>query len=106
MKILLRLWRGEVALWKYFWLLGALGKIILVGAFAVLAVTFVPRVPFALAFLAVSLLHTIFSIVCIWRSADNYAGPRAYAFLARAFIVFGCVGQFFQLAAGAPGAGG
>ncbi|OIO03322.1 MAG: hypothetical protein AUJ49_04615 [Desulfovibrionaceae bacterium CG1_02_65_16] len=106
MKILLRLWRGEVALWKSFWLLGVLGKIILIGSFALLAGT-VP-LPFSsfLTLLAVNLLHTIFSIVCIWRSADNYAGPRAYGFLARAFIVFGCVSQFLHLTDGVPGAGG
>jgi hypothetical protein len=52
----------------------------------------------------VSFIHTVFSTVCVWRSAGNYTGERPYGFLVKAVIVLWCVGQVVQFVAHAPGA--
>ena len=79
-----RLWRGDIALWKTFWLFGAVGGLILgLPVFgAMLALTDVPDDATALQFvsaLGFLLVYLIWVSVGIWRAAGNYRGDRAWA---------------------------
>jgi hypothetical protein len=82
MAMVLRVWRGEVALWKTFWLFGLGGGILLgLPIFgALLAMTDVPDDTTASYFLmaiGALLLYGVWAFVGIWRAANHYQGKRA-----------------------------
>jgi hypothetical protein len=88
-----RLWRGEVALWKTFWLFGAGGGIILgLPIFAtMLALTDVPddrTATVILAALGILLIYLVWVSVGIWRAAGRYPGDPAWAVLAKLAVGF------------------
>ena len=110
--IILRLWSGEVALWKTYWLFGSLGSIILTSLVTWLtyqvnyhAADFsqFDRYAFSYSLLTFIYLYTLVILVGIWRSAKKYRikypDRRGNATLAQTAVVFGAlvsVGSFAQ----------
>jgi hypothetical protein len=91
-RIVARLWRGEIGLARTYWLWGVVvgggvGLILGVGA-AIVGVSTGTRFPFALD-QAFSIIWTPFIAVAIWRSAGNYKGRTIWKVLARINAVFG-----------------
>ena len=83
-----RLWRGEIPLWKSFWLFGVGGGTLLgLPIFStMLALTDVPDEATALVFvsaLGFLLLYLTWVFVGIWRAAGRYAGNPTWAILAK-----------------------
>ena len=74
--ILLRLWRGEITLWKTFWLFGVFGGII-IGSVPVLithTITINANIKLAaFSLLTLSMTYLIIVLVGIWRSSNKYA---------------------------------
>jgi hypothetical protein len=92
--LIIQLWRGEIALWKTFWLFCVGGGLALgLPIFsAMLALTDVPDDTIASIFLAalgVLLLYVIWVFVGVWRAANNYQGDKAWAVLAKIAVVAG-----------------
>lgn len=90
---ILRLWLGEVALWKTYWLFGVGGGLVLgLPIFGgMLALTDVPDDATAAKFLAalgVLLIYVIWVCTGIWRAAGRFEGEKIWAILARATVVF------------------
>jgi hypothetical protein len=93
-KMLKLIWKGELALWKTFWLLGVGG--ILFAAIptfsAMLALTDVPdddTASWFLAALAFLFTYQVLVSVGIWRSAILYSGNTQWAILAKVCVVAG-----------------
>jgi hypothetical membrane protein len=89
MSLVSRVWRGEITLWKTYWLgslfLGALSTVCaLVALF--LAEGYVHHKFSSTTFLV---LLIAFAAVEIWRSAGNYQGPAIWKILARIMVVIG-----------------
>jgi hypothetical protein len=89
--MIIRLWRGEIALWKSFWLFGVGGGALIgLPIFAtMLALTDVPDdttasiFVFALGFL---LAYLIWVFVGIWRAANSYSGNRTWSIFAKVAV--------------------
>jgi len=82
--MILRLWRGEIALWKTFWLFGVGGGVVLgVPIFsAMLALTDVPDDATASKFLAalgVLVIYLVWTFTGIWRAAGRHDGKLVWA---------------------------
>jgi hypothetical protein len=109
--VLLRLWRGDIALWKTYWLYGGLGGIIisvlaplltyilasnasLMSRFDLLVIYFL--------FFALVLIYTLIVSVGSWRSSSKYAilypKRRGYAIFAKIAVVFGILSTAGELA--------
>ena len=90
--MIIRLWRGEVALWKTFWLFGVGGGFVLgLPIFgAMLALTDVPDDTTASIFvtaLGILLVYLVWVFVGIWRAANAYQGEKVWAVLAKIAVV-------------------
>jgi len=99
----LRVWRGEVILWKTFWLFGLGGGVLLgLPIFgALLALTDVPDNTTATYFLVAIgglLLYGVWVFVGIWRAANKYQGKRAWAILAKVSVVIETLKIFNMIA--------
>jgi hypothetical protein len=86
----LRLWEGEIALGRAFWewaiLYGSLANLVTaILAFTVLAADGSALLAVAIHFVPVP--YNVLAAVGVWRSAERYRGPAAYAQLARIAIV-------------------
>ena len=89
-----QLWRGEIPLWKTFWLFGAGGGLAIgLPIFgAMLALTDVPDDTTASVFLAALgflLVNLTWVFVGIWRAANKYQGEKAWVVLAKIAVVAG-----------------
>jgi hypothetical protein len=89
-----QLWRGEIKLWKTFWLFGVGGGLALgLPIFsAMLALTDVPPDDTASIFLAALgflLVYLTWVFVGIWRAANKYQGEKAWVLLAKVAVVAG-----------------
>jgi hypothetical protein len=87
---LLRLWRGDLTLRNAFWdyavIYGTLANLLVtVVALAILAAD-LPGL-LALAVFLLPLPYNIAAVVGVWRSADRYRGPPAWASVARIAVV-------------------
>jgi len=80
--ILLRLWRGEIVLWKTFWLFGVLGGIIIISVPALIKYTITINANnrsnfdikiIAYSFFTLSMTYLIIVMVGIWMSSNKYA---------------------------------
>jgi len=92
-----RVWLGEVALWKSFWLLGVGGFVFLALplAGALLALTNVPDDQTATAFLTaigLLLMYQAWVSVGIWRSASSYGGDPTWALAAKLCVAASALG--------------
>ena len=87
-----RLWRGEITLWKTFWLFGVGGGLALeLPIFSVMmALTDVPDDTTALVFLSALsflLVYLTWVFVGIWRASSRYQGEKIWAVLAKIAVV-------------------
>jgi len=101
MKWMTNLWKGEMPLWKAFWVYGVLMSVLLyvagllaAGAMLVLMVFFIfsPSVPFNVTVVFTVILlpgiaYQVLSSVGIWRSSENYSGSRVNSMMARAVVL-------------------
>lgn len=100
-KWITNLWKGEMPLWKAFWVYGVIMSVLLylatvLAANGILVLVFFfifsQSVPFngTLLFAAILLpgaAYQVLSSVGIWRSADNYSGRRVNSIMARAAVM-------------------
>lgn len=87
-RAIVRLWRGEVPLAEAFWSYAILGGLAL-NVTATFAMFLLLKVDNAAA-VAVFLLpvpYNLFMLGAVWRSAERYTGPPAWAQAARIAIV-------------------
>ena len=82
--MMIRLWRGELALWASFWIFGAGGGLLfgLPIFAAMLALTDVPddgTASLFLSALAFLMLYLVWVFVGIWRAANTYRGDPVWA---------------------------
>jgi len=101
--LIIRLWRGEMALWKTFWVFGVGGGLLLgLPIFAgMLALTDVPddaTARMSVAALGVLLVYLVWVFTGIWRAATMYPGKPVWAILAKIAITAETC-KFFLLAA-------
>lgn len=91
-----RMWRGEVALVKTFWLWGVLALIVLTigGQFALVSLMLAApgsAIFLGLVFGVAAVIYQVTVSIGIWRSAGAYAGPRFWTVLARVVVVLSFV---------------
>lgn len=93
--LLVRLWRGDVALRITYWVAGVLGGLIgtILASIAILSGSLVLQL---VAFLLLA-GHYVFMVVAIWRSAGKYTGNKIWAHLARISLVLGFLRAFASL---------
>jgi hypothetical protein len=90
--MVMHLWRGEIMLWKSYWLFGVCGSAALgLPVLAtMLALTDVPddatasMILWALGFLC---LYLVWVFVGIWRATNTYSGDRIWVTLAKLSVV-------------------
>ena len=106
MSFVLRFLRGEVALWKSFWLVTA--QPFMVVLMELLYQFLIPRpiYPFAYSFYSIVIrlsLVNLFLLLCIalvygtWKSTIRYEGAKVWKWLARLVIIFNALWIFLGL---------
>ena len=78
--------KGEIALWKTYWLFGVIGNIIatfLINIFA----QFSENLFFMV--LVSMIIYKIVVFIAIWNSASKYTGSKMWAILAKIMVVLG-----------------
>jgi hypothetical protein len=90
--MIIRVWRGKIALQYTFWLFGVGGGLALgLPIFsAMMALTDVPDDDTAVVFLAALGFLSVYLtwvIVGVWRAANKYQGEKAWVVLAKIFVV-------------------
>lgn len=90
MNFLKELWRGDVPLFKTYWVFGFAVSVLL-NALMILVVSVMEKNPAIesvfLGLWGATTLYGVFIAVAIWRSAGKYQGPKHWMFLARAMVV-------------------
>jgi hypothetical protein len=85
--VLISLWRGDVPLWRVYWVCGVLTNFLWLVVIALAAATNIQLLEFVLVVLNV--IYSLFIMVAIWRSAGRYAGNRIWGDLARVSVALG-----------------
>lgn len=109
--VLARLWRGDIPLWKSYWLYGSLAGIILnvivtltVYQTAYYAENFSKFDLYLISYLliVITILYSVIVFVAIWRSANKYRAlypeKRGWATLAQVAVVLGGLSLIGSLA--------
>jgi hypothetical protein len=93
--LLVRLWRGDVALRITYWVAGVIGGLLgtILASLAILSGSLILQLS-AFVLLAG---HYIFMLIAIWRSAGKYTGNKIWAHLARLSLVIGFLRAFISL---------
>lgn len=95
MDLVKSLWRGDVTLWKTYWLFGVLGGLAFNLAFLYIQFNSIdfyaaPGAKFVVwTLIGCAFIYGIFMMFAIWRSAKKYTGPKTNAVLARVAVVIG-----------------
>jgi hypothetical protein len=103
---ILRLWRGDVPLWKTYWIYGSVVGAILGVSIRLLLYRYYyyyledlstfDRYAISYLLFAVIILYSLLIFVGVWRSANkyrkSYPQKRGYAALAQTAVVFGALG--------------
>jgi hypothetical protein len=87
--VFVSLWRGDVPLWKTYWVCGVLTNMLWLVVIALAVATNIQLLVFVLVVLNV--IYSFFIMVAIWRSAGRYAGNRIWGDLARVSIALGLI---------------
>ncbi len=92
--ILIRLWSGEVALIKTYWLWGVLVNIVLS-----FVIGMAPLINQTLAIIisAFAVIYAIFISVAIWKSATRYEGKSLWKYLAKIAVILPLIGIIVSL---------
>ena len=94
MKVLYRLWEGELALQTAFWNWAVLGGLLINVASSLLFLALITADQPIMAFIfgyGFSVPYNVIVSVGVWRSAGRYSGERRWADLARIATVIGMV---------------
>ena len=101
-KIIGRFWRGEITLWRSYWLVGELLNAIFILLIFNLEIylfgnnqitTYIPFLDFSnFSFLSkmILIIWTIFLTTGIWRSAENYKGNIIWIVLTFIIVAYRC----------------
>ena len=79
-EIVINLWDGEIILWKTYW------GLVLPGVILSLVVELlVPEERYAIHSFSniLCVIFSIFVLICVWRSANEYQGKKIWHFLAK-----------------------
>ena len=93
MEFIKDLWRGDVGFPFTFWVVAVVGNVLFKGIDnSLVAAGFYDTVTvgmliFTWTFFAVLNSYFIFSLVCVWRSANKYEGSAIFAVLAKVGMV-------------------
>ena len=95
-------WLGKVKLWKAFWLVGAIGGIIIGNIIIFIEENIFSNSsenPMDLTFRSKILIMfwVIYSTVGIWRSAENYSGSTFLKTSTKIYIVANCLSTIYLL---------
>lgn len=85
--------KGEIALWKTYWLFGVIGNIIatiLINIFAQFSEALF------LVTLIVVIVYKIGVFIAIWNSASKYLGSKIWAILSKIMVVLGVLSSIAQ----------
>ena len=85
--------KGEIALWKTYWLFGVIGNIIatiLINIFAQFSESLF------LIILIIAIVYQIVVFIAIWNSASKYAGSKIWAILAKIMVGLGVLSSIAQ----------
>ncbi len=93
-----KFWNGELSLPMSYWGVGV-GIGILYGGLAGIFTVIAGLSDDALWGFIIP--FQIYTVVGIWRSSNNYKGPKFWAVLAKILIVLGVISNFGQILAGA-----
>lgn len=85
--------KGEITLWKTYWLFGVLGNII--GSFLIVVFTAMGNT-LMFIMVAIVIVYSIITLIGIWNSASNYTGSKIWAILAQVMVVFGFLSTLAQ----------
>lgn len=80
--------KGEIALWKTYWLFGVIGNIIttfLINVFAQFSETLF------LTILIIAIVYKTVVFIAIWNSASKYAGSKIWAIFAKIMVILGFI---------------
>jgi hypothetical protein len=94
MRILHRLWRGELALGHAFWNWAVIGGLAVNAASSALFLVLIANgrpIAALIAGYAPSIPYNIIAAVGVWRAAGHYPGDRRWADLARIATIIGMV---------------
>lgn len=85
--------KGEIALWKSYWLFGVLGNI--VSAFLV-SISSIVSLELMFIVSIIALAYSICVLIGIWNSASNYTGSKVWTILAKIMVVLGVLATLSQ----------
>lgn len=80
--------KGEIALWKTYWLFGVVGNIIvtiLINVFAQFSESLF------LIMLIIAIIYKIGVFIAIWNSASKYIGLKIWAIVAKIMVILGFI---------------
>lgn len=92
MNLIKRLWRGEIPLWKTFWLYGVLLPIVVSILYPILLTIVVHFIFIYIAYIftlgILGLIYSVIIFVAIWGSAGKYEGDKIWAWLSKILVIF------------------
>jgi hypothetical protein len=97
------IWQGEIELCKLFWIYGVVAVILipLVSPYLMLIIALIfPNISYTLyayLFLFLYIPYGFVVIIGIWRSADNYQGPKKWAICAKLITITFAIFLFYNL---------
>lgn len=86
--LLSELWNGKITLWKTYWGLSLIEMITFVS---VQYLVNEDRNSVHALNTILYLLYSIFFLICVWRSANNYKGNKLWTYLAKITSLLGIV---------------
>ena len=95
-------WKGNLKLWHSFWLIGAIGGVIIGQIIVFIEETifsFSPQYPFDFTIRGkiLILIWVIFTTIGIWRSAENYTGLYFWKISTKIYIIINCLSSILLL---------
>ena len=84
--------KGEIKLWKAYWLFGIVGNII----FSLLILFVTSSTYINIFFTVISIIYYIITLIGRWNSASNYNGFKLWPILAKIIVIFSILGTLSQ----------
>lgn len=93
MNLIKRLWKGEIPLWKTFWLYGVLLPVLVMILYPIPLKILVHFIFIYIAYIfaltiLMGLVYPVIIFVAIWRSAGKYEGDKIWAWLSKISVIF------------------
>ncbi len=90
----LNLLKGEISLWKTYWLFGVVGNIC--ASFLIGFSMTMGNAIFILTIMSIFVMYLIIVYIGIWNSASRYKGSKIWAILAKVMVFLGVISFFAQ----------